>query len=303
MSGILKSPAEGCGGFVVLPDVTDQLSGEVGDRGEDSPSDEIALDFGKPDLDLIEPTGIGRGVMDPYRWIGLEELENILGFMCAQVVGDDMNLSALRLTGDNLAQKVDKLGAGMPRGGLSHDVAGASVQRCIQGERTMTKIFKAMPFGSARGERQNRVKSVQRLDSALLIDTEDRRVYRGLKVQANDVGRLLFKLRIIASHVTTQPMRLNSEMAPDTAHARPAKAQLFGQPIASPVGRTVSRPLTGGLQDTRLGLSCTGSAWTTAITRIESGQTLLLKALLPIPDILVTAIQPLPNFSVRMTCC
>ena len=56
--------------------------------------------------------------MDPYRWIGLEELENILGFMCAQVVGDDMNLSALRLTGDNLAEKVDKLGAGMPSGGL-----------------------------------------------------------------------------------------------------------------------------------------------------------------------------------------
>src|SRR5258707_13446895 len=34
---------------------------------------------------------ISPGVMDPYRWIGLEELENILGFMCAQVVGDDMN--------------------------------------------------------------------------------------------------------------------------------------------------------------------------------------------------------------------
>jgi hypothetical protein len=84
----------------------------------------------------------------------------------------------------------------------------------------MTKIFKAMSFGSARGERQNRVKSVERLDSALLIDTEHRRVERRLKLQANDVGRLLFKLRIIAGHVTTQPMRLNTEMAPDTAHAR-----------------------------------------------------------------------------------
>ena len=97
--------------------------------------------------------------MDPYGWMGLEELENILGFMCAQVVGDDVNLLAIRLAGDDLIQKVDKLGAGMPSGGLSHDVAGASVQRCIQGERAMTKIFKAMPFGSARGERQNRVKS------------------------------------------------------------------------------------------------------------------------------------------------
>src|ERR1700716_3936297 len=103
----------------------------------------------------------------------------------------------------------------------------------------MTKILKAMRFGPARGERQNRVKSVECLDSALLIDTEDRSVYRRLKGQANYVGRLLFKRRIIASHISTQSMRLNPEMAPDTAHARLANAQLFGQPIATPVGRTV----------------------------------------------------------------
>ena len=56
--------------------------------------------------------------MDSYGRIGLEELENILGFMCAQVVGHDVNLSALRLAGDDLAEKLDKLGAGMPSSGL-----------------------------------------------------------------------------------------------------------------------------------------------------------------------------------------
>ena len=132
ISSILKSPLEGCGGFVVLLDVANELSGQVSGGSEDSPSNDIALNFGKPDLDLIKPTGIGWGVRDSYGWIGLEELENILGFMCAQVVGHDMNLSALRLAGDNLAEKVDKLGAGMPSGGLSDDVIGASVQRYIQ---------------------------------------------------------------------------------------------------------------------------------------------------------------------------
>src|SRR5260221_1763509 len=165
----------------------------------------------------------------------------------------------------------------------------------------MTKIFKAMPFGSARGERQNRVKSVECLDSALLIDTEHCGVDRRLQVQANNVGCLLFKLRVIAGHVPTQPMRLNTEMAPDTAYARLTNAQLFGKPIAAPVGRTISGTVTRGLQDTRLGLSCPRSALTSTITRIESCQTLLLKAPLPLPDILVTAIQSLPNFPVRMT--
>src|SRR5260221_3330142 len=110
--------------------------------------------------------------------------------MCAQVVSHDVNLSALSLTGDDLAQKVDKLGAGMASGGLSHDVAGASVQRCIQGERTMTKILKAIPFGSASRERQNRLNSVERLDSALFIDPKARTVYRRLKRKANHIGRL-----------------------------------------------------------------------------------------------------------------
>src|SRR5260221_4598455 len=116
----------------------------------------------------------------------------------------------------------------------------------------MTKILKAMPFGSASGERQNRVKSVECLDSALLIDTEDRSVYRRLKVKANDVGRLLFKLGVIASHVTTQPMRLNAEMAPDPAYAPLANAQSIVPPVAAAMGRTVRWSLTPGLQDTCL---------------------------------------------------
>src|SRR5260221_14639755 len=142
----------------------------------------------------------------------------------------------------------------------------------------MTKIFKAMPFGSARGERQNRVQSVECLDCALLIDTEHCSVERWLKVQANDVGRLLFKLRVIAGHVPTHSMRLNTEIAPDTAHARLTNAQLFGQPIAAPMGRTIPGTLTRGLQDTRLGLGCPPSALTSAITRIQFRLTLLLEA-------------------------
>ena len=132
MIDILKSPAEGSGGFVVLLDVADQLSGQISCRSEDPASDDIALDFGKPDLDLIEPAGIGWGVMDSNRWIGLEELENILGFMCAQVVDHDVNLFTRRLAGHDLAQKVDKLDAGMPSRRLTDDVAGASIERGIE---------------------------------------------------------------------------------------------------------------------------------------------------------------------------
>ena len=127
MVDILVSPAERRRGFVVLLDVANELSRQVGFGSEDSSSDDIALNFGKADFDLIEPTRIGWRVMDANGRIGVEELQNTLGFMCAQVVDHDVNFSALRLAGHDLAQKVDKLG-----GGLADDVAGASVQRTIQ---------------------------------------------------------------------------------------------------------------------------------------------------------------------------
>ena len=132
MVDILVSPPEGCCGFVVLLDVADELSRQIGFGSEDSSSNDMALNFGKPDFDLIEPARKGRSVMNPNGRIGVEELENAFGFMCAQVVGHDVNLFARRLTGDDLAQKVDKFDAGMPSRRLTDDVAGASIQRCIQ---------------------------------------------------------------------------------------------------------------------------------------------------------------------------
>src|ERR1700676_3428055 len=149
----------------------------------------------------------------------------------------------------------------------------------------MTKILKPMPLGSPGGERQNRVKSVECLDSALFIDTEDRRVGRRLNVQANNVGSLLFKLRVVAGHVTTRAMRLNTEMTPDTADTGLADAQLFGQSIAAPVGCPVGRTLTGGLQEPCLALSCTRPRWTTPITRIKPSKTFFLKTFFPLRNI------------------
>ena len=59
MVNILISPVEGCGGFVVLLDVTKELSREVSFGSEDSSSNDRELNFRKPDFDLIEPTRIG----------------------------------------------------------------------------------------------------------------------------------------------------------------------------------------------------------------------------------------------------
>jgi hypothetical protein len=61
--GISIGPFEGFGAFVVDFDIAGDFAGEVGFGSKDSAGDQIALNFGEPDFDLIEPGRVSRGVM------------------------------------------------------------------------------------------------------------------------------------------------------------------------------------------------------------------------------------------------
>jgi len=45
--------------LVVATDVADEFPIEIFNRDEDAASDYITLDFGKPDLNLVKPGGVG----------------------------------------------------------------------------------------------------------------------------------------------------------------------------------------------------------------------------------------------------
>src|SRR5260370_5902809 len=87
----------------------------------------------------------------------LKELRHPLGLVSRQVVGDDVDLFAARLTGDEVGEKGNKLGAGMPLSSLAQYDTGAGVERGIEGERPVPVVLKAVALGtpgsSARAER------------------------------------------------------------------------------------------------------------------------------------------------------
>ena len=60
----------------------------------------------------------------------------------------------------------------------------------------MAIIFEAVSFRPTGRERQNGIQTIQRLDGTLFVDTEHCGVERRFEVQADDIGRLLFKFRI-----------------------------------------------------------------------------------------------------------
>ena len=55
------APLYGLWHLVVMPDVLHELSPQIGQRREHATRNDVALDLGEPEFDLVEPGGIGRG--------------------------------------------------------------------------------------------------------------------------------------------------------------------------------------------------------------------------------------------------
>ena len=71
MSDVLVDPTDRCRGLVVVADVTHELARKIFYRSEDPSGNHITLNLGKPNFDLVKPTGVGRGVVDPNRAVSL----------------------------------------------------------------------------------------------------------------------------------------------------------------------------------------------------------------------------------------
>ena len=212
--GVFVSPLEGESRFIVMANVAHDFAMEVGLGFEDATCNKIPLDFGEPDLDLIEPRGVGGGVMELDVGVGAQEALDRFSLMSREVVGNNMNLSVGGLSGDHLAQELYKLSTGMAVGCLAQDFAGGRVQGRIERKSAVAKVFESVTFGPSGRERQDGIQTIKGLNGALFIDTENSRMGRRLQVETDDSGRLLLKLWVIADHVVATPVRLQPRLSP-----------------------------------------------------------------------------------------
>jgi hypothetical protein len=94
-----------------MSDVTKDFSAEILDGGEDAARDDLPLNFGEPDFDLVKPRRVGGCKMNvDLRVIG-QKVVHEFGFTGRKIVGDDVDLASEGL-GSHYVGQVDELGAG-----------------------------------------------------------------------------------------------------------------------------------------------------------------------------------------------
>ena len=66
-----------------MADVTHELARQVIDRIENASRNNVALNLGKPDFDLVQPRRVGWGVVNAKVGMGMEETKDLLSFVSA----------------------------------------------------------------------------------------------------------------------------------------------------------------------------------------------------------------------------
>src|SRR6516164_5505632 len=88
---------------------------QVFDRTKDPAGDDVALDLGKPDLDLVKPRSIGGCKMDPHVGMTFDKLPDSRVAMGREIICN-VNLLTLGKAGHDLLQESDKLRTGVDEG-------------------------------------------------------------------------------------------------------------------------------------------------------------------------------------------
>src|SRR6266700_6913066 len=165
-------PLDWLRGLVVVMDIGEELAAEVAGRGEDAAVDEVALDLGEPELDLVEPGRISGREMKTQIGVVGQELLDALGLVGREVVEDDVDLELARLSGDQRTQEGDELSAGVVGSCLPEHLAGLGVERGVQRKGPPADVLEAVALGSTGRQGQHRIASVEGLDGGLLVQAE-----------------------------------------------------------------------------------------------------------------------------------
>ena len=153
MRRISIAPADRLRRLVVVPDVPTDLPREIVDRGEDATGEQIPFDLGEPEFDLIQPRGIRRREVQAHVGVRDQDGPHRLRLVGREIVENHVNLAPRRLTGDDVAEELDKGRAGVSRHGLREQRAGPRVERGKERQRAVPVVLEAMAFGAARRER------------------------------------------------------------------------------------------------------------------------------------------------------
>ena len=169
------------------------------DAAEGAATDGLLRDDVEPDFHLVEPGRVGRCEVHVVAGACCQPALDARMLLGSVVINDQMHVESFRDTGVYMAQKIEELLVTMTALTLAQDRSGDGVEGREQCGRAVSDVVVRDSFDIAEPQGQHRLATLQRLNLALLIHTQDQGLIRWVQIQPDNVTYLLDEERSLES--------------------------------------------------------------------------------------------------------
>ena len=234
-------PFEGFGVLVCRVDVVEDGALQLLGGAMDAAPDLLVGQQPEPALDLVQPGGAGGCEMGlPARPFG-EPVADRLGLVGPVVVHDDVDVEISRDVRLDEVEEFAELSGPMARETFADDLSRGDVEGREERGRAVALVVVAAPLRLPGAHRQEGLGTVQGLDLALFVDTENQGTIRRRQIQTDDVADLLHEEGIARQLEGLRAMRLQAEGPPDAMNGRGRVAARPRHRAKAPMGRVRRR--------------------------------------------------------------
>lgn len=280
-----RGPYEGFWVRVSMIEPFDDGGLEFGNAAEDASAYSLASDLGEQTLNEIEPGRGCRGEVQLEARMTLEPTLHGRRLVCGVIVEDQVEVETRQRLFVDPPQEFQEFLGTMARQAFTDDLASCNVERGEQRRSPMTLIVVRHGAGTAFLEGQARLRAIQGLDLALLVDGKHQRFIGRIEVEADDILHLLGEVWVVGGLKGANEMGLEPVRLPDALHAGMADAYLLSHHAHAPM-RGIGRAFLGCLFD-NLELDGVGDrllAGRFGPSLDQAGHTSLDKVVLPAPN-------------------
>jgi hypothetical protein len=167
------------------------------------------------------------------------------------VVHNQMNIELSRNGAIDMLQEFDELFMPVTGQATLNDFPRERVESGEQGRCPVSSVFVRLTRRGAFPQRQDRRSSLQSLNAALFVDTQDDRIGRWIHVQPDDIPELINEVRVRAKLEVLNSMRLQIMCAPQPVNCTAAHAKATGHLITCPLSGIFGRGLHRRRNDLR----------------------------------------------------
>lgn len=219
------------------------------DAAERPPADCLLSNDVEPDFHLVEPGRTGRGEVDVIPRTSRQPLLHSSMFMRPIVIDDKMNLQVAGDVGLHMIQELQVLLMSVPLFAPGDYFARGDVQSGKQGRCPMADIVMGHALDIAQPDGEDGLGSIQGLNLAFFVDTEDHGLFGRVEIQPDDIADLFDEERVGRDLEMALPMGLETEGLPDAVNGGPRDGDFLGHGADRPMGAVLRFRLNGFLDE------------------------------------------------------